>query len=228
MKILIVEDDPGMSQALCYHLKQAGYETEALADGEKAYLRLMEEPYALVLLDRMLPGLSGLELLQRIRRERMPVRVLMLTALGSVQARVEGLDAGADDYLAKPFEVSELLARVRSLCRRSPLLGQDYPEAGGLRLDIPLRLLEGPGGSCAVSRREAQLLEIFLRNPGQTLPRALLFSQVWGTQAPVEEGNLDSYIHFLRQRLRTAGGSCRLKTVHGIGYRLEVKGGQKC
>ena len=225
MKILVVEDDPNMSMALCHHLRREGYDTDALADGEKAYERLQQTPYALVILDRMLPSLSGLELLRRIRSERLETRVLMLTALGSVSARVEGLDAGADDYLSKPFELCELLARVRSLCRRSPLLGQDYPAAGGLRLDVPLRLLEGPRGSCTVSKREAQLLEIFLLNPGQTLPRPLLFSRVWGPQAPVEEGNLDSYIHFLRQRIRQAGGSCQLKTVHGIGYRLETKEG---
>ncbi|MCI8624125.1 MAG: response regulator transcription factor [Provencibacterium sp.] len=228
MKILIVEDDAAMGRALCYHLEQEGYETEWRTDGEQAYDSLAGSPFALVILDRMLPGLSGMDLLRRIRRERLDTRVLMLTALGSVEARVEGLDAGADDYLAKPFEVSELLARVRSLCRRSPLLGQDYPEAGGLRLNLPLRLLEGPSGSSAVSKREAQLLEIFLCNPGQTLPRSLLFTRVWGPHAPVEEGNLDSYIHFLRRRIRQVGGVCRLKTVHGIGYRLEIRGEGPC
>ena len=147
----------------------------------------------------------------------------MLTALDGVPDRVDGLDAGADDYLAKPFAAEELLARIRALSRR-PRQWESTSRlsAGDLELDTELAALRGPAGACSLSRREKQLLELFLRNAGQTLTRELLLSRVWGPDAPVEDGNLDNYIHFLRRRLRTVGSAVRLATVRSVGYRLEV------
>lgn len=228
MRILIIEDDISLRDAMEFHLKREGYEVDCCGDGESAMLWILQSAYDLIILDRMLPGLGGLELLSRIRHERVTVRVLFVTALGTVEDRVQGLDAGADDYLTKPFAVTELLARVRSLLRRTPSPLEAPAGTGDLSLDAARRLLRGPKGCCVLSKRETQLFEVFLLNPSQILPRGLLFSRVWGPVSTVEDSNLDSYIHFLRQRLRETGSQSKLKTVHGVGYRFEPKGEGPC
>lgn len=222
MKILIVEDDRALCEAIDLHLIQAGYETEACHSGEDGLLLGMQKAHDLILLDRMLPALDGLTLLSILRKKGIGTPVLMITALDGVGDRVEGLDAGADDYLVKPFAMEELLARVRALARRPQQWeGSETLSCGDALLDLAHQSLSGPGGSCSLSRREFQLLEALFRNPGQLLSRAVLFARVWGSDAAVEDGNLDSYIHFLRRRLRSVGSSTAICTVHGVGYRLE-------
>ena len=223
MRILMVEDDQALCAAVDIHLRQQGYTVDYAHTGEDGLHFALQNAYDLILMDRMLPELDGLEAVRTLRSRGVSTPVLMLTALDGVPDRVDGLDAGADDYLAKPFAAEELLARIRALSRR-PRQWESTSRlsAGDLELDTELAALRGPAGACSLSRREKQLLELFLRNAGQTLTRELLLSRVWGPDAPVEDGNLDNYIHFLRRRLRTVGSAVRLATVRSVGYRLEV------
>lgn len=223
MRILMVEDDQALCAAVDIHLRQQGYTVDYAHTGEDGLHFALQNAYDLILMDRMLPELDGLEAVRTLRSRGFSTPVLMLTALDGVPDRVDGLDAGADDYLAKPFAAEELLARIRALSRR-PRQWESTSRlsAGDLELDTELAALLRPAGACSLSRREKQLLELFLRNAGQTLTRELLLSRVWGPDAPVEDGNLDNYIHFLRRRLRTVGSAVRLATVRSVGYRLEV------
>ena len=223
MRILMVEDDQALCAAVDIHLRQQGYTVDYAHTGEDGLHFALQNAYDLILMVRMLPELDGLEAVRTLRSRGFSTPVLMLTALDGVPDRVDGLDAGADDYLAKPFAAEELLARIRALSRR-PRQWESTSRlsAGDLELDTELAALRGPAGACSLSRREKQLLELFLRNAGQTLTRELLLSRVWGPDAPVEDGNLDNYIHFLRRRLRTVGSAVRLATVRSVGYRLEV------
>ena len=223
MRILMVEDDQALCAAVDIHLRQQGYTVDYAHTGEDGLHFALQNAYDLILMDRMLPELDGREAVRTLRSRGFSTPVLMLTALDGVPDRVDGLDAGADDYLAKPFAAEELLARIRALSRR-PRQWESTSRlsAGDLELDTELAALRGPAGACSLSRREKQLLELFLRNAGQTLTRELLLSRVWGPDAPVEDGNLDNYIHFLRRRLRTVGSAVRLATVRSVGYRLEV------
>ncbi len=224
MHILLAEDDANLNHNLTYYLTREGYTVDSCFDGEEALFYCRECQPDLILLDRMLPLLSGTELLRTIRAQGITTPVLILTAMGTVNDRIEGLDLGADDYLVKPFAVEELGARIRSLMRRSTptaaLTGDAlcfldltlYPRAGELST---------PYSAVTLSRRECSLLEIFLRNPGQTLSRRQLLSRVWGMDSEVEEGNLDNYIFFLRRRLKNLKSKAAITTLRGIGYRME-------
>ncbi len=167
----------------------------------------------------MLPGLDGLTLLRAARAQGVTTPVLLLTALAGAGDTVDGLDAGADDYLAKPFDTAVLLARLRALLRRSG--GTAALTAGDLRLDTGELTLIGPAGSAVLSRKECDLLEALLRAPGRLQARSVLLARVWGPLAEVEEANLDCYIHFVRRRLAGVGSRARVVTVRGSGYRLE-------
>ncbi len=225
MKILLVEDDENLNKNIAFFLEKEGYQVDACLNGEDALYYCQEGAPDLILLDRMLPFLDGMELLQRIRAERNTTPVLMLTALGTLSDRVEGLDAGADDYLVKPFEMEELLARIRSLTRRSALTGSSSRgeillSAGDLRLSPQLHEFSGPEGAVTLSGRENALMEIFLNNSGQVLSRGQLLLKVWGPDGEVEEGNLDNYIFFLRRRLKSLNSAASISTIRGVGYRL--------
>jgi DNA-binding response OmpR family regulator len=223
MRILIVEDDGALADGLKYHLERDGYAVDVAPDGEDGWRMVKQGTYELMLLDRMLPGLDGVSLMKRMRIERLAVPVLMITALGGLNERVEGLDAGADDYLVKPFHTEELLARVRALARRpAGISDAGRIVCGDLTLDAERGLLTA-ATSCPLTRREASLMVQFMKNPGRTLPRELLLGRVWGPDAPVEDGNLDNYIYFLRKRLKAAGSGSKIQTVHALGYRLEAK-----
>lgn len=222
MRILLVDDDQGLLGALCFHLKRAAYHVDTCEDGTDALAMMLRQAYDVVILDRMLPGMDGLTALKTARRQGLKTPVLLLTALDAVGDRVEGLTAGADDYLSKPFAVEELLARVQALSRRPPALESlDSLCYGDICLQSEKRLLQGRISTAALTGREAQLLAVMMRNGGQTIPRDVLFSRVWGPDAPVEDANLDTYVHFLRKRLKEAGSALALRTIRGVGYRLE-------
>ena len=199
-----MEDDKKLCELLSMQLKSAGYETDCCYDGEDALFYIMEQAHDMILLDRMLP-------------------VIFLTALGQLQDKINGLDAGADDYLVKPFEFEELLARIRCLKRR-PAKWKDTSilNAGDISLSLAESILTGPDLSLTLSKRECSLFEVFLSNPGQTLPRSVLLSKVWGPDGDVEDGNLDNYIFFVRRRLKSVGSKLALTTIRGVGYRLDV------
>ena len=184
---------------------------------------IMEQAHDMILLDRMLPVMDGLAVLKKMRAENIMTPVIFLTALGQLQDKINGLDAGADDYLVKPFEFEELLARIRCLKRR-PAKWKDTSilNAGDISLSLAESILTGPDLSLTLSKRECSLFEVFLSNPGQTLPRSVLLSKVWGPDGDVEDGNLDNYIFFVRRRLKSVGSKLALTTIRGVGYRLDV------
>lgn len=223
MRILIVEDDKKLCELLSMQLKNAGYETDCCYDGEDALFYIMEQAHDMILLDRMLPVMDGLAVLKKMRAEKIMTPVIFLTALGQLQDKINGLDAGADDYLVKPFEFEELLARIRCLKRR-PAKWKDTSilNAGDISLSLAESILTGPDLSLTLSKRECSLFEVFLSNPGQTLPRSVLLSKVWGPDGDVEDGNLDNYIFFVRRRLKSVGSKLALTTIRGVGYRLDV------
>lgn len=222
MKILLIEDDKELCGLLRISLVQKGYETDVCHTGSDGLFYAKQQIYDAIILDRMLPEIDGLTVLQALRRQNIPTPVILATALDGLNERIRGLDAGADDYLVKPFAVEELMARIRAVTRRPGNL-QTSPElsAFGLRLAPGERLLTYQEASLTLSKKEAALLGYLMKNPGQTLPRAGILSYVWGSDSEVEEGNLDNYIYFLRRRLKSLHVPVKLTTVHGVGYRLE-------
>ena len=172
----------------------------------------------------MLPGIDGYQVCREIR-SRSNTPIIMLSAKGEVFDKVLGLELGADDYLVKPFAFEELLARIHSVTRRSPILHMsNLLQLKDIAYNEDNNVLTGPAGACSLSSRESTLLKIFLRNPEQILSRSTLLLKVWGPESDVEEGNLDNYIHFLRRRLKTVNSSLIIRTVRGIGYLLTAKG----
>lgn len=223
MRILLIEDDKNLSQTLQYHLEKEGYLVDVCFDGEEALYYIEQHIADFILLDRMLPNYSGIELLKKLRASNDKTPVLILTALGTLSDRIEGLDMGADDYLVKPFAIEELMARIRSLSRRSSQ--NSLPSSNTLTyLDLTyqeqINELTGPGGTCTLSKREGHLLSVFLHNPNQTLNRSQLLLKVWGFSSEVEEGNLDNYIFFLRRRLKSVASHCSIQTIRGVGYKI--------
>lgn len=222
MRILLIEDDYNLSLTLTFQLEHEGITVDTCRNGEDALYYMNSKTHDLILLDRMLPQVDGITLLKKFRESGSQTPVIILTALGELGDKVTGLDAGADDYLVKPFEFEELMARIRSINRR-PRQWEKEPSL--TLLDITYspgdNQLSGSLGECSLSKKEGMLLEIFLQNPGQVLPRATLLSRVWGVDAEVEDGNLDNYIHFVRRRLKSVTRQISIQTVRGIGYRLE-------
>ena len=222
MRLLMIEDDQALCQAVLPQLNRAGFSADACHDGAEGLRLALGGGYDLLIVDRMLPGLDGLGIAKSLRAGGVHTPILMLTALAGLEDRVDGLDAGADDYLVKPFAMDELLARLRALSRRAAgWSGERALSWADLRLSLEERILTGPGGDCPLSARECDLLEALMRAGGRTATRQALFQRVWGAQAEVEDGNLDSYVHFLRRRLNRVGSRVRLKTSYGVGYRLE-------
>lgn len=222
MRLLIIEDDIELSEAVAVSLTAEGYEVDLCHSGADADFYYKKQIYDAVLLDRLLPGKDGLEILNEMRREGIQVPVIMITALGDVDSRIGGLDAGADDYLTKPFSVSELQARLRALFRR-PRKMENARElsVGNTTLRMGALQLESCQGMVTLSKKEAAFLEFFFCNPGQILEREQILNRVWGTEKFVEDGNVDTYIHFVRRRLSAIGSDLAIKNIHGIGYRLE-------
>ena len=224
MNILMIEDDRELCTAVSFRLEQENFSVTVCHDGEEGLYYMQESPFDLVILDRMLPHMNGIEILKEARSRQIKTPVLMLTALGELNDRLAGLNGGADDYMVKPFAFEELLARIRCLLRR-PAVYQSSSRSvslGDVAFVPETRTLSSHEKTCTLSSREGELMEVFLRNPGQTLPRQLLLSRVWGLEADVEEGNLDNYIHFLRRRLKTVESTLQIRTVRGIGYQFEV------
>lgn len=223
MRILLIEDDINLCDSLAFQLEKESFSVDLCHDGNDALHFIQQHAYDLILLDRMLPGKDGIQVLEELRRSGIEIPVIMITAMGELHDKVDGLDSGADDYIVKPFAYEELMARIRSINRR-PLhwTSNSLLEVADICLDTSRKLLTKSPAFCTLSKRESDLLEVFLRNPNQTLPRNLLLAKVWGPDAEVEEGNLDNYIHFLRRRLKTVQSVLKLTTIRGVGYRLEA------
>lgn len=221
MHILLIEDDIHLCETLQFQLEQENYTVDVCHDGRDGLDLFLQDAYDIVLLDRMLPTMNGLLVLQKARQAGISTPVILITALGELYDRIEGLDAGADDYIVKPFAFEELTARIRSLGRRSGKWEDDsLLVVKDLNYDASVRLLSGPDNSIRLSGREGRLLEVLLRSFKLVLRREVLLSRVWGVDAEVEDCNLDTYIHYLRKRLSYVGSTLTLKTIRGIGYCL--------
>jgi len=218
MKVLLVEDEVKLANALAQILKRHGYQVDVVYDGDQGLEMAESGLYDLIVLDRMLPGKDGVTIIKELRRQGMHRPVLFLTAKDAPADRVEGLDAGADDYLIKPFSIEELLARLRALSRRKDKEFVDTTlRAAGLTLD-PLKGEVSNGTEVIqLTVKETLLLELLMRHRGQVVPKELIFERVWGYDSDSELGNIDLYIHYLRKKLKVP---C-IKTVRGIGYYLQ-------
>ncbi|MDO4340767.1 MAG: response regulator transcription factor [Eubacteriales bacterium] len=223
MKILMIEDDKDLCAAVKYRLEKENFSVDVCHDGEEGLYYMQERIHDLVILDRMLPSMDGISVLKEARKCCVSTPVIFLTALGELQDKITGLDCGADDYMVKPFAADELLARIRCLMRR-PGKWEDSPllKLGDISFDPDSNCLTKGGKQCTLSKKEGTLLEVFLRNPGQTLTREVLLNRVWGLDSDVENGNLDNYIHFLRRRLKTVNSRLEIRTIRGVGYQIEV------
>lgn len=224
MRILLIEDDIDLCNSLTFQLKNEGFSIDVCNDGNAGLDAILENCHDLIILDRMLPKLDGLSILKKARAENISTPIILLTALGQVDDKVDGLDCGADDYIVKPFEFKELLARIRCICRRPVKINIDEKlYYGDISFDEHQRLLFKDDLSCSLSKKETFLLQLFLKNPNQILTRDILLTRVWGNGADIEDGNLDNYIYFLRRRLSSLNSTVTIKTIRGLGYRLEVQ-----
>ncbi len=222
-RLLVADDDQALRAALERALRFEGYAIELASDGADALDRLRAHPPDLVVLDLMMPGVSGMEACRRLRAAGNHVPVLMLTARDGVSARVAGLDAGADDSLAKPFALQELLARIRALLRRmitQPLGQAQVVRLADLSLDSRARQVCRGGQPVELTRTEFDLLETLLRHAGQVLTRGQLFERVWGCDLDGTSNTLDVYIGYLRRKLEAGGAARLLHTVRGVGFVL--------
>jgi two-component system, OmpR family, response regulator MprA len=221
MKILVVDDERAVRESLRRALELEGYEIELAGDGDEALYRLEAgpEPDA-VILDVLMPSVDGLEVCRRLRGSGSRVPVLMLTAREEVESRVAGLDAGADDYVTKPFSLEELLARVRALLRRTTDGSGDLLRFADLELDVGTREVRRDGEPIELTRTEFSLLELFLRNPRQVLTRSVIFERVWGYDFGFASNSLDVYIGYLRRKTEAGGKPRLIQTVRGVGYAL--------
>lgn len=220
MRILLVEDDPAQLEPLHTALSQAGHIVDGVEDGETAQWLLSQKDYDLLILDWMLPTVSGVSLCHQYRQRGKTAPVLMLTAKDTTTDKVTGLDAGADDYLVKPIDVMELLARVRALGRRSPLWQGDILSLGDLNLHLTDLTVERRQATAHLSAREFQLLEYLLRHPRQVLTRDQIEQALWQWGTEPESNAVTTLIRRLRQRLQLVGAEDWVETIYGLGYRL--------
>lgn len=226
MRILLAEDNVMLANSLSQALGQAGFTVDCMHDGRSADSLLCTQDYALLILDLGLPGLDGLEVLRRLRQRRNPLPVLILTAHGSVEDRVRGLDLGADDYLAKPFDLSELEARARALIRRSH--GHDNTQLafGPLHYDSISRAFMLHGDLLALTGRERAVLEVLLLRDGRAVNKAALSEKIFGIDESVNPDAIEIYVHRLRKKLD--GSGVAIVTLRGLGYLLESRPTSAC
>jgi OmpR-family two-component system manganese-sensing response regulator len=231
MRILLVDDEAEMADPLSLALKREGYEVDVAYDGDRGGRLAQQQQYDLLILDWMLPRQSGLEICQQVRLGGMTTPVLFLTAKDTVDDRVQGLDAGADDYLVKPFELRELLARVRALLRRPTNLEVIVPQrlrVEDLELDITNQLAYRHGRKIELSEKEAQLLEYFMQHPNQLLTHDQIHQCLWGESGEKPTSNvLAAQIRLLRRKIEAKGEPMLIATVYGKGYRFGLPAGQE-
>ena len=221
MRILVVDDDRSVRDALRRALTLAGYEAPVAENGQQALTQVAGSVPDAVVLDIGLPDIDGLEVCRRLRRTGNRVPILMLTARDAIEDRIDGLDAGADDYLVKPFDVGELKARLRALLRRT--VGEGDPDAlsfAELRLDTARHGVEVNGAFVELTRTEYQLLELLMLNPRRVLPHSLIYDRVWGYDFGPTSNALRVYIGYLRRKIEEAGARPLIHTVRGVGYSL--------
>ena len=226
MKILLLEDDLELCSSIQSQLTKNGYMVDACNDGETAMLYALHTDYSydLAIVDRMLPVIDGLTIIRAMRKKGIQIPVIIITGMTALNEKIEGLDGGADDYLAKPFHIQELLARVRALTRRPvKIKSEDKLQYADLRFDKLKRELTCGSKTIFLTAKESELLSVLLKSPETLFSRERLILKIWGTSSDVEQGNVDNYISFLRKRLRELKSICEIKTVYGAGYSLTHK-----
>jgi two-component system OmpR family response regulator len=222
LRVLVVEDEPEMAGLLRRGLTAGGYEVEVAADGVEGMALALHTPYDLAVLDVMLPGMSGFELCRRLREAAGAESILLLTARDAVDDRVRGLDAGADDYLTKPFDFAELSARLRAIRRRNPADATRL-QVGNVRLDLLRQVVQVDDTTLRLSRTEFDVLRLLAENEGQVLSRSSILESIWGSTT-YHPNVVDQYISYLRRKLDPAGASARITTARGVGFRLTSDG----
>jgi two-component system OmpR family response regulator len=224
LRLLVVEDEKKLCDMIAKSLHQAGYEVDTCNDGEEALDMIYAEMYDLIVLDLNLPGMDGMDILRELRKENEETKVLILSARSQIADKVDGLDAGADDYIVKPFAMEELLARLRIWSRRTVSL-EDPGELcfGDLSYRPSVRQLSGPAGKEVLPKRLAQLIELLLRNAEVPITRNVIFNRIWGPDAEVTDAVIDTYIHLTRQRLAHLQSAVKIQNSRGTGYQLSYE-----
>ncbi|MBR0412116.1 MAG: response regulator transcription factor [Eubacterium sp.] len=226
MRILVVEDEYKLADVIAARLKKEKYEVDISTDGEDGLYNAESGIYDLIILDVMLPGVNGFEILREIREEGITSKVIMLTAKSMLEDKLEGLTGGANDYVTKPFHMDELMARVNIQLRQdSTNVQKDYIEFGDIRLNTETSSLSctTTGESINVINKEFQLLEYFINNPNRILSKEQIYDKVWGYDNEIESNNLEAYLSFIRKKLKAIGAGVNIKAVRGMGYRMEIK-----
>lgn len=221
--MLLVEDEKKLTGALAFLAKKQNIAMDIANDGDTGLMLASKGIYDVIVLDIMLPGINGLEILERIRALKLSTPIILLTALGTIDDRVKGLDLGADDYLVKPFATQELFARIRSMYRRvDKSYSDEIIKLKDIELNINTKLLKICEDEYTLSLKENNLMEMFLRNPDRVFSRDYILDKIWGYDKDVTENNIEIYIHYLRKKLNNYSG-VKLKTIRGIGYTLKEK-----
>lgn len=221
MRLLLAEDEKDLSRALTTILERSNYSVDAVYDGEEALAYLNSNNYDGAILDIMMPKMDGLTLLKTIRKQGNSVPVLLLTAKSEIDDKVEGLDAGANDYLTKPFAAKELLARIRAMTRESTAAVNSSLHMGNLSLDLATFTLSSPNGSFRLANKEFQMLEMLMGNPGQLISSERFLERIWGYDSEVEINVVWVYISYLRKKLTSLGANVQIKAARNAGYFLE-------
>lgn len=223
MRLLVVEDEKSIAEAIQALLADKGYSVDLAFDGDDGLEYILTGLYDLVLLDIMLPKRSGLSVLKRVREAGLETPIIFLTAKSQTYDKVNGLDLGADDYITKPFEADELLARIRLRTRQSSLIRENQLRLGNIRLNTDSHELESKESSVKLSNKEFLLMEVFMRNAKQIIPKNQLISKVWGPSDNSEYNQLEVFISFLRKKLRFLKADIEIITTKGFGYSLEER-----
>ena len=222
MRVLLIEDTPRLAEAVAEILRKSGYGADIAHIGADGLAMALTGAYDALLLDIMLPDMSGMDVLRELRESGSVVPVILLTARQGVGDRVAGLDAGADDYLVKPFAVAELLARLNALVRRQGSYMEENVEYKGFVLNSGDYTISYGGSKVQLRPREFKLIELLLRNAGKIIPRDVILERVWGIESDITENNLDVHIGALRRKLKEIKGETLIKTIRGVGYLAEA------
>ena len=221
MRILVVEDEKGLADAVSALLRREGYSVETANDGKTGLEKALSGRFDCMILDIMLPGMNGLDVLTYLRVKEIEIPVLLLTAKSEVDDKIKGLDCGADDYLTKPFVTGELLARVRAMTRRLGMAQDINPRYGDITLDLKKGELSCGANSIVLGRKEFQMMEILISNSGKNTTKEDFVSRIWGSDDDSAYNNVEVYISFLRKKLQMLHSNVQIKTRRGIGYCLE-------
>lgn len=225
MRILIVEDEFKLADVIASRLKKEHYTVDISLDGEEGLYNALTNIYDLIILDVMLPKLNGFEILKEIRNKNINSKVIMLTAKAMLDDKLTGFDAGADDYLTKPFHMEELIARINvQLRKKNSKVNINYIEYADIKLNIKTSTLTCTTNNESIELvcKEFLLLEYLMNNSTQIVPKDVLYDKVWGLESEIESNNLEAYISFIRRKIKAIGSSVKIKPIRGLGYKLEV------